>query len=207
MVAEADHKKELDLQTQRTLERRSKITDAARKLFIENGFHNTGMAQLSKESGVLVGQIYRDYCSKEEIVSAIVEWDLQESLAVEDLRASIAIEDRDAVKEWIRQYVRGPEDDSGVLFAEIVAESSRNPKIAGITREAMEQMRTAIVDALTLLSPDPAKAETRERLARAILSISGGMLMQQSIPLGQYDKKLSDHIVAMIDREVSALEQ
>ncbi len=55
--------------------RRQRVMQAARKLFIENGFHATGMAQVAKMSGVAIGQIYRDFASKEEIVVALVEAD------------------------------------------------------------------------------------------------------------------------------------
>ena len=55
--------------------RRRRITDAARKLFVANGFHATGMAQLAKASGIAVGQIYRDFAAKEDIVAALVTAD------------------------------------------------------------------------------------------------------------------------------------
>ena len=55
----------------RAEQRRARIIAAARTLFAENGFHNTGIAQIAKQSGVLVGQIYRDFANKEEIVVAI----------------------------------------------------------------------------------------------------------------------------------------
>lgn len=55
--------------------RRRLVTDTARKLFMNHGFHATGMAQLAKESGIAVGQIYRDFASKEDIVAAICNAD------------------------------------------------------------------------------------------------------------------------------------
>jgi AcrR family transcriptional regulator len=45
-------------------QRREKIIEAARKLFIDNGFHATGVAQIAKESGIAVGQLYRDFASR-----------------------------------------------------------------------------------------------------------------------------------------------
>ena len=43
----------------RAQQRRDKVVDVARRLFASQGFHATGMAQIAKESGVAVGQIYR----------------------------------------------------------------------------------------------------------------------------------------------------
>ncbi|RZM06398.1 MAG: TetR/AcrR family transcriptional regulator, partial [Sphingomonas sp.] len=37
----------------------------ARRLFVEHGFHSTGIALIAKESGVAVQQLYRDFPSKE----------------------------------------------------------------------------------------------------------------------------------------------
>ena len=48
---------------EKALLRREKIVSAARRLFIANGFHATGVAQIAKESGIAVGQIYRDFSS------------------------------------------------------------------------------------------------------------------------------------------------
>ena len=56
------------------------MLDTARKLFIENGFHGTGVAQIAARSGIKVGQIYRDFSSKEDIIAAIVNSDCRSFL-------------------------------------------------------------------------------------------------------------------------------
>ncbi|WP_339690205.1 TetR/AcrR family transcriptional regulator [uncultured Parasphingorhabdus sp.] len=195
------------LQAQRTLERRGKITAAAKRLFIENGFHNTGMARLAKESGVLVGQIYRDFASKEAIVADIVEEQMNVLLAASELRESIRRSDYDAVKAWIFKFVRGPDDNDFVLFAEILAESSRNEKIAAITEKVSDRLREAMVEALTLLAPDPAKAERRETVAKTILCIGGGVGQQKSGMVNNLDDQVVDLIVEMIERELMELQR
>lgn len=53
--------------------RRRHLLDVARRLFIDQGFHQTGVAQIAAESGIKVGQIYRDFASKEAIIAAICE--------------------------------------------------------------------------------------------------------------------------------------
>ena len=64
--------------------RRDKLLDAARTLFAERGFHSTGVAQIASASGVKVGQIYRDFANKEEIVAAIAVRDLEQFLAEDE---------------------------------------------------------------------------------------------------------------------------
>jgi AcrR family transcriptional regulator len=70
--------------------RRRHLVDTARKLFIENGFHATGMAQISEQSGIAVGQIYRDFACKEEIVAAIVSRDCAQLMDAKQLEAAVA---------------------------------------------------------------------------------------------------------------------
>ena len=52
---------------------RARILTAARTLFSANGFHQTSMAQLASAAQVSVGQIYRLFKGKEEVIEALVE--------------------------------------------------------------------------------------------------------------------------------------
>lgn len=155
--------------------RRRRITDAARKLFILNGFHSTGMAQLAKESGVAIGQIYRDFSCKEDIVAALVTADCGRLMMYEELDAAIAANDSAAVRHWLREYLDpGTERDGARLYAEIVAESSRNPRIAAIFHELHDQLRRHLRAALALLAP-AADPGAREVMAEALMALSIGM--------------------------------
>ena len=49
---------------------RARIMDAARTLFSSNGFHQTSMAQLATAAQVSVGQIYRLFKGKEDVIEA-----------------------------------------------------------------------------------------------------------------------------------------
>ena len=49
--------------------------DAARTLFSSNGFHQTSMAQLATAAQVSVGQIYRLFKGKEDVIEALVQAD------------------------------------------------------------------------------------------------------------------------------------
>ena len=156
--------------------RRRRITDAARKLFVVNGFHSTGMAQLAKESGVAVGQIYRDFASKEDIVAALVETDCGRLMMYDQLEAAIR-DDRPAiVRAWLIEFLDPGEcRDDARLFAEIVAESGRNARIAALFRTLHDQMREHILAALALLAPGAALATRREEMTEAMMTLSLGL--------------------------------
>ncbi|MEH3159052.1 MAG: helix-turn-helix domain containing protein [Sphingomonas taxi] len=187
-------------------ERRARVIDAARKLFVDNGFHATGIAQIARESGVAVGQLYRDFASKEEIVAAIVTTDCCTFMAADSLRLAIGDGDERQVREWIHQFVM-PEDDidDSRLFAEIMAEAARNARIAAIFDTVHEDVRGLMLNALAMLAPGDALAERRSVLADTILTMSLGLLHHQLVRPRFDVMPLADAFAVMIDRDIDAL--
>ena len=186
--------------------RRRRIIEAARNLFVCNGFHATGVAQIAKASGVAVGQIYRDFEAKEDIVAAIVEGDCARLLERESLRRAIESKDVAAVWHWIRQFVRPTVDrEAIVMFAEIIAESTRNDRIAAIFARTRADVSVSLLAALALLAPGDAVAGRRELLGELVLTQSLGLkqriLLQPDLDI---DRQL-DAIMAAIERGIRAI--
>ena len=76
--------------------RRRQILDAAEDCFRRHGFHNTSMAEIAKSFGMSAGHIYNYFDSKEAIIAAIVERDLEDFMlratalqAADDIRAAM----------------------------------------------------------------------------------------------------------------------
>jgi AcrR family transcriptional regulator len=160
----------------RAQERRQHLIDVARRLFSERGFHATGVAQIATASGIKVGQIYRDFQSKEDIVAAIVEIDLAAFLDEDALSDAIEAGDRTAVRNWIGRLMPVDEPiESCRMMAEIMAEAARNARIADIHRAIDRHIRGLAVQALTALAPDPDQAAERARLAELIIAMSLGL--------------------------------
>lgn len=188
--------------------RRAKLIDTARKLFIENGFHATGIAQIARESGIAVGQIYRDFSSKEEIVAALVEVDCGQFMQAAALDAAINADDREMVRAWLLHFVEPDDDVEGDrLFVEIVAESSRNDRIAAIFASVQERLSANVLTALALLAPGDDRAERRAVLADAIMTVSLGMLHHRLMRPGLDTAPLVQVLQSMIDEQVDGLRQ
>lgn len=185
--------------------RRDRATEAARKLFIENGFHATGIAQIAKESGVAVGQLYRDFSCKEDIVAAIVNTDCRTFMSADSLRLAIQKDDEAQVRDWIRQFVIPDEDEDSCLFAEILAEAARNTRIASIFDDIHNDVRTLMLEALSMLAPGAHLAKRRSALADAILTMSLGMLHHQLIRPDLDLTALVDTLLAIVDRDIDAM--
>ena len=166
-------------------------------------FHATGVAQIAKKSEVAVGQIYRDFDAKEEIVAAIVETDCRKVLARESLHRAISLGESDVVRDWIRQFIVPSEKkDSEALFAEIIAESARNGRIAAIFKRADDEVRGDMLAALALIAPGSHLAERRSLLASLILAQSLG-LMQHRLLHREPDSTVVAHkMLAIVEREI-----
>jgi len=50
--------------------RRDELVDAAMRIFYRNGFHNTGLDQIQKESGISKMTLYNHFKSKDELIVA-----------------------------------------------------------------------------------------------------------------------------------------
>lgn len=196
------------LVTGRAAARRRKVIDTARLLFSDNGFHATGIAQIAKQSGVAVGQIYRDFASKEEIVAAIAHSDCASFMAGESLKEAVARGDSASVRAWIHSFV-DPEEkaDDGRMFAEILAESSRNERIARIFTAVQDEARGNMITALTLFAPGIAMSARRANLADTILTLSLGLIHHRLMHRNTDIAALTASLTAIVDREIASLEQ
>ena len=186
--------------------RRRKLIDTARRLFIDNGFHATGIAQIARESGIAVGQIYRDFASKEEIVSALVHEDCGQFMRADALNAAIRAGDTGQVRAWLHEFVEPDDDMEGSrLFAEIVAESSRNDRISSIFTGIQDEFRRNLLASLALLAPGDEQVEKRAVLADAIMTMSLGMLHHRLMRPTLDVLPLVSAFQQIIDQQIGAL--
>lgn len=157
-------------------ERRRHLIETARRLFQKNGFHATGMAEIARCSGIAMGQIYRDFASKEELVATLVETDCAEFLCAEELDQAIAHRDLAAVQQWLRRFMTPPDRPKAALYAEIFAEAARNERIAAIVGCLHTSMRKRLEEALSLFHPAGASAADRAALPDLVLTLAYGLL-------------------------------
>ncbi|HEX2916250.1 MAG TPA: TetR/AcrR family transcriptional regulator [Chloroflexia bacterium] len=67
----------------KVIDKQSAIVNAALKLLVENGFHNTPMSLIAREAGVSAGIIYHYFENKEDLINQIyLEIDAQLSQAL-----------------------------------------------------------------------------------------------------------------------------
>lgn len=128
--------------------RRAQILDAAADCFRRHGFHGASIAQISKAAGMSAGHIYHYFENKEAIIAAIVARDLENVLTLTaEMRSACNV--REAMLARVAQGVETNLDPcTAAINLEVVAEASRNPRVADIVRSADRICRNSL--ALTL---------------------------------------------------------
>ena len=159
----------------RTEARRAQILAAAADCFRNHGFHGASIAQISKESGMSAGHIYHYFENKEAIIAAIVEQDLLRLLT---LTAAFRAES-DVLEAMIECATQGVHDNldprTAGLKLEIVAEASRNPRVAEIVRAADRQCMASLMDTLRALRRTSAETDDDAREIAATAEVLGAM--------------------------------
>lgn len=122
-------------------EKRAAILGAAARLFVENGFHQTGMAAICAAAGMSPGALYRYFPSKADIIRAIVEEERAEAAILlsslgqgGDFRARLI----DALDAAISAAAA---PDYARLALEIAAEGARDPAIGALLKKSEDDLR------------------------------------------------------------------
>lgn len=120
----------------RALVRRKQVLDAAAACFGRSGFHGASMAEISKAAGMSAGHIYNYFDSKDAIIAAFVEQNVERvSQLMRDLeqQADPLQSMVDDAPRHVREHL---DPNTWPLALEISAEAARNPKIAEVVHDA-----------------------------------------------------------------------
>lgn len=139
---------------------RQRIIKAARKLFDAKGFHATTTAELATEAAVSIGQIYRLFDNKDDVIIALVEENTKARIAemhgifgaVEQGKQSVF----DAIKAIASISI--VKSDGGLSF-EILAEACRNPLVAERLTALVDCYRGGVRRLAGLTRPDATAGE------------------------------------------------
>lgn len=123
-------------------QRRQQIMDAFIVHVVEKGFHKASMAEMAKTAGLSVGQIYRYFAHKEDIIRAVVAQKTEEYIELmEDF-----LEKRDWLQRHFEEGVDADFHQNRILTMEIKAEANRSPAIAQMQKDADERLHAHAID-------------------------------------------------------------
>jgi AcrR family transcriptional regulator len=128
--------------------RRQQILEAAEECFRRRGFQGASVAEICKGAGVSAGHLYHFYDSKEAIIAAIVQRDLEEKLEILDRlsqRADITSAMLDEIDEGVHEQL----DNAGsALMLEVITEAGRNPKVAEMVHRSDAIARAKLAETM-----------------------------------------------------------
>jgi TetR/AcrR family transcriptional regulator, transcriptional repressor of aconitase len=163
-------------------ERRAHILAAARRCFVRDGFHQTSMQDLVREAGMSSGAVYRYFASKDAMIVAIAEENLDQIVAIvqesvehgADLGAALA-----SALEFVS--ARHAEDGFAAIALVVWSEALRNPALAARLQESFDAAGEALAETARAGAPTATVVLTPDVLAKTLLCVLPGYLLQVAI--------------------------
>jgi len=130
---------------ERLADRRARIVETAAILFIEKGFHQTGMRDIAGHAGISLGNLYNHFKGKEDIIAAIAEVEAESLEPLLEPLEQAETPDLDVLSRFVSDYFALTSTPAyAALSAEIIAELFRNPDIA----QSFEATRLRLINAV-----------------------------------------------------------
>ncbi|WP_313806240.1 helix-turn-helix domain-containing protein [Sphingobium sp.] len=124
---------------------RNRILNAARDLFAAHGFHQSAMAELASAAQVSVGQIYRLFKGKEDIIEAIVASDAHDREAIIlSLQARLNAGEISIEQTFELLLLEMMDNPHEALYFDILAEGFRNARVGGTIADMCARLRKSL---------------------------------------------------------------
>jgi len=166
--------------------RREDILDAARRCFLRDGFHATSMQDLFAEVGLSSGAVYSYFPSKDDLIIAIAEENLQDIVATIHTVATrqpgrsvgAAIADILSIVQ-----AKHASDGLGGLALLVWAEALRNRSLAEQFTALLTRVRVDIVEVVHAhqSSGDLPADISADAVATVLMSIVPGYILQLAL--------------------------
>jgi len=166
----------------RHLDRRPQILDAAESCFTRSGFHRTTMQDVAGEAGMVPGNLYRYFSSKDALILALIERDRAEIAA--DFAALGGTGDLMGAFRTLghRHFIEKPREKA-VLTLEIWSEAARNAAIAEVMEGVQAEVRRGIIAVCekARIKGDIPDQVDLDAVARLILTLSDGLIRRKAL--------------------------
>ena len=163
--------------------RRHQILDAALVCFSENGFHQTGMADIIRQSGLSAGAVYLYFQSKDDLIEALAD-DRHRQEAVLNAVAQGAKEPREALRALVHAYVHWLTDPAGEQRRRVGihgwSEALRNDRVRAHVVEGIDMPRRLIVELIARAQQQRLirKDVSADAVARTLIAMFQGFVLQ-----------------------------
>ena len=163
--------------------RQRQILDAALACFSENGFHQTGMADIVRRSGLSHGAVYLYFQSKDDLIEALAV-DRHQQEAMLGAAARHAEDPLEGLRALVRVYAHWLTDPEGEQTRRVSingwAEALRNTRVREGAVEGIDAPRSLIA---TLVERAQSRGQlsadlSPDAVARSLVALFQGFLLQ-----------------------------
>jgi AcrR family transcriptional regulator len=179
-------------------ERRAQILAAARRCFVRDGFHETSMQDLVREAGMSSGAVYRYFDSKDAMIVAIAEENLDEVVTIVRESAQNRRGNVGAALASALEFVgaRHADDGFGAIALLVWSEALRDSALAARLQESFDAAGEALAEIARASSPTGTEPAP-EDLANVLLCVLPGYLLQVTIRGAVAVKAIPDAVRAL----------
>ncbi|GLR88624.1 TetR/AcrR family transcriptional regulator [Bradyrhizobium iriomotense] len=164
--------------------RRQQILEAALACFSENGFHQTGMADIVKRSGLSHGAVYLYFQSKDDLIEALAD-DRHRREAVLNSVAQGSGDPLERLQALVRVYAQWLTDPAGEARRRVGihgwAEALRNRRVRASVVEGIDMPRAVIVALIERAQHDGVfkRDVSADAIARTLIAMFQGFVLQK----------------------------
>jgi AcrR family transcriptional regulator len=188
--------------SERSAAHRTALLEAARKVFLAQGYHGASVDAVAREAGFTIGAVYSQFGSKAELFLALLEQRVDQR--IEQIRsvadgAGVAAEAAAVARQWAR--VLRTDLDWTLLVIEFRVHAARDPVLAARFAEVHGRLLRAVVQVTTESLALPAPTPEVEDLARLMLATApGGALARAAEGEAFRDELIEETAVALAER-------
>ena len=182
----------------RHVDRRPQILDAAEACFARAGFHRTTMQDVARAAGMVPGNLYRYFPSKDAIIVGLVERD-RANIAADFAALGDCPDLIEAFRGLGRKHFIESPREKAALALQIWSEAALDPKIAALIATLQEEVRCGIVSVCTRAKESRAVHPDvdPEFVARIVMMLSDGLMRRAALDLS-FDREAEVEMVLSV---------
>jgi AcrR family transcriptional regulator len=184
-------------------EGRDQFLAAALRVFARRGYTEAGVDEIAAEAGYSKGALYWHFSGKEDLLLALLEERIDAPMRATVALLESAPPERDMSVEGSREFARrmSGERDTVLLEREYWSLAIRDPELRERYVARQKELRTALARAIEVRARHlgaPALPMPAEDVARIVMSITGGLAVDELTEPGSVSPGLIGETLALI---------
>jgi AcrR family transcriptional regulator len=184
-------------------EARDEFLTAALRVFARRGYRLAGVDEIAAEAGYSKGALYWHFSGKEELLLALLDERIDAPMREMVALLESAPPDRDMSVEATREFARqlDGQREAVLLEREYWSLAIRDPELRARYAERQTELRSALAAALKARARHlgtPELSMPAEDVARIVMSIIGGLAVDELVEPGSVRPELLGEVLALI---------